>query len=44
MMNEHMFKKVWKETDVKPVRIHLQTYSGEPVKVIGVASVKGKYK
>lgn len=30
--------------DVKPVRIHLETYTGDPVKLIGVASVQVKYK
>lgn len=47
VMNENTFKKLWKETnspDVKPVRIHLETYTGDPVKVMGVATVKVKYK
>lgn len=47
VMNEHVFQKAWSEAntpDVKPIRIHLETYTGDPVKVIGVASVKVKHK
>lgn len=47
VMNEHVFLKAWNEAntpDVKPIRIHLETYTCYPVKVIGVASVKVKYK
>ncbi|XP_041961667.1 uncharacterized protein K02A2.6-like [Alosa sapidissima] len=47
VMNEQTLQKLWKDTKcpkVKPVKIHLETYTGDPVKVIGVASVRVKYK
>uniref|UniRef100_A0A3B3S779 ribonuclease H n=1 Tax=Paramormyrops kingsleyae TaxID=1676925 RepID=A0A3B3S779_9TELE len=47
VMNEHMFKKIWKDAkspDMKPVKIYLETYTGDPVKVLGVALVKVKYE
>ena len=47
VMNEHLFKKTFKDTKMpglKLAKIHLETYTGDPVKVLGVASVKIKYK
>ena len=47
VMNEDQFNSLWSETKrpkVKPVKIKLETYTGDPVGVIGVAQVKIAYK
>lgn len=45
-MNEACFKDTWKEPlspELKPVQIKLETYTGEPIKVIGAAYVDVMY-
>lgn len=43
LMNENQFKSLWSETErpkVKPIRIKVETYTGDPVGVVGVAKVQ----
>ena len=47
VMNEETFKEAWKHTkppSLRPMKIKLETYTGDPVKVVGVTLVKVKYK
>ncbi|XP_041651122.1 uncharacterized protein K02A2.6-like [Cheilinus undulatus] len=47
VVNEHVFKKVWENTKsplVKPAKIKLETYTGDPVEVLGTAQVWVRYK
>lgn len=46
-MSEETFKGTQKNnklSSLKPVKIKLETYTGDPVKVIGATCVKAKYK
>ncbi|KAL0160115.1 hypothetical protein M9458_043840, partial [Cirrhinus mrigala] len=46
VMNEACFKATWEETvspKLEPVQIKLETYTGEPIKVIGAAYVDVTY-
>lgn len=47
LMNEETFKGTWKNhklPSLRPIKIKLETYTGDPVKVIGATLVKVKYK
>ncbi len=46
-MNEETFKGTWKNTklpSLRPTKIKLETYTGDPVEVIGATLVRVKYK
>lgn len=47
VMNEETFKETWKQTELpslRPIKIKLETYTGDPVKVIGATFVQVRYK
>lgn len=47
LMNEGMFMDIWKDSEapkIRPSKIKLKTYTGEPVEIVGVADVHVKYK
>lgn len=47
VMNEKTSKKIWKHTKLptlKPIKIKLETYAGDSVKVVGATFIKVSYK
>ncbi|XP_061570028.1 uncharacterized protein K02A2.6-like [Cololabis saira] len=47
VMNEQTFKETWKHTELptlRPLKIKLETYTGDPVNVIGATFVRVRYK
>lgn len=47
VMNEEVFKGIWKTnklSTLRPIKIKLETYTGDPVKVMGATRVRVKYK
>ncbi|XP_033993597.1 uncharacterized protein K02A2.6-like [Trematomus bernacchii] len=47
IMNEQTFQRLWKDTKspcLRPTKIHIESYTGDPVNVVGAALVKVKYR
>ena len=44
LMSEALYKRLWPGRDLKASRVHLKTYSGEAIPVVGGCNVNVTYQ